>query len=283
MPTKRFTAPDAAAAKGNRRLAVITAYDAGQAAIAETAGADILLVGDSLGMVVLGLPDTLSVTMEHMLHHVKAVSNGSKSALVLADMPFMSYQADVAEAVRNAGRLVKEGRAQAVKLEGGRAVLPQVRAIAAAGIPVMGHLGLTPQHVASFGGFKAQAKTADAALALMEDARALSDAGCFGVVLECIPAEVAQAVTQAVDVPTIGIGSGPHCDGQVLVFHDLLGLYGQFRPRFVKRYAELGEEAVKALGRYAGEVRSGAFPGPEHGFGMAPKELEAFLAGLQSS
>jgi len=279
MQTKRTTAPDAAAAKGERRLAVVTAYDAGQAAIAEAAGADILLVGDSLGMVVLGLPDTLSVTMEHMLHHVKAVSNGSKSALVLADMPFMSYQADVAEAVRNAGRLIQEGRAQAVKLEGGRAVLAQVEAIVRTGIPVMGHLGLTPQHVASFGGFKAQAKTADAALALLEDAKALAGAGCFGIVLECIPSEVAKAVTEAISIPTIGIGSGAHCDGQVLVFHDLLGLYGQFKPRFVKRYAELGNDAVKALALYADEVRTGAFPGPEHGFDMLPDELEAFLKG----
>lgn len=277
METKRFTAPDAAAAKGNRKLAVITAYDAGQAAIAEKAGADILLVGDSLGMVVLGLPDTLGVTMEDMVHHTRAVSRGARRALVLADLPFMSYQADVAEAVRNAGRLVKEGGAQAVKLEGGRAVLPQVRAIVQAGIPVMGHLGLTPQHVAAFGGFRAQAKTAGAAKALLEDAVALAEAGCFAMVLECVPEQVARVVTQAVSVPTIGIGAGPHCDGQVLVFHDLLGLYGSFKPRFVKRYAELGEQAVQALSEFADEVRSGAFPGQEHSIAMEPDELRAFL------
>ena len=228
-------------------------------------------------MVVLGLPDTLGVTMEEMLHHVRAVSRGARRALVLADMPFMSYQADVAEAVRNAGRLVKEGGAQAVKLEGGKAVLPQVRAIVQAGVPVMGHLGLTPQHVAAFGGFKAQARTAEAAKALMQDALDLAEAGCFGMVLECVPEEVARAVTAAVPVPTVGIGAGVHCDGQVLVFHDLLGLYGDFKPRFVKRYAELGAQASEALARFTQDVRSGAFPAPEHSIAMAPDELAAFL------
>jgi 3-methyl-2-oxobutanoate hydroxymethyltransferase len=275
MQHNRVTAPDVTAAKGGRKITVITAYDAGQAALAEAAGADVLLVGDSLGMVVLGQPDTLGVTMEQMLHHVSAVSNGAKRALVLADMPFLSYQADVAEAVRNAGRMVKEGRAQAVKLEGGREVLPQVRAIVAAGIPVMGHLGLTPQHVAAFGGFKVQARTAEAAKRLIEDASLLAGAGCFAMVLECVPAPVAQWVTKSAPVPTIGIGAGPGCDGQVLVFHDLLGLHGDFRPKFAKRYAELGEQAVKALADFAGEVRSGAFPGPEHSFGMDPAELAA--------
>ncbi|WP_243359037.1 3-methyl-2-oxobutanoate hydroxymethyltransferase [Fundidesulfovibrio terrae] len=283
MQQRKITAPDVAAAKNARKLTVITAYDAGQAALAEAAGADILLVGDSLGMVVLGQPDTLGVTMGQMLHHVSAVSAGASRALVLADMPFMSYQADVAEAVRNAGRLVKEGRAQAVKLEGGREIVPQVRAIVSAGIPVVGHLGLTPQHVAALGGYKVQARTAEAARRLVEDARALCEAGCFAIVLECVPTQVAALVTQDVPVPTIGIGAGPGCDGQVLVFHDLLGLYEGFKPRFVKRYAELAALIREALGEFAREVRSGEFPTGEHSFEMDPEEYAKLVSGLKKS
>lgn len=283
MAGKQVTAPEVTAAKGRHKVVIITAYDAGQARLAEQAGADILLVGDSLGMVLLGHPDTLSVTMADMLHHVRAVAAGASRALVLADMPFMSYQADVAQAVRNAGRLIQNGRAQAVKIEGGREIIPQVKAIVAAGIPVMAHVGLTPQHVASFGGFKTQAKTAASARQLLEDAVAFERAGCFALLMECVPSQVAELVTARLSIPTIGIGAGPDCDGQVLVFHDLLGLSGDFRPRFVKRYAELGTLAREALGAFAAEVRSGAFPGPEHAVSMAPDELEALQDGLKGA
>ncbi|MBI4804400.1 MAG: 3-methyl-2-oxobutanoate hydroxymethyltransferase [Desulfovibrio sp.] len=283
MREKRITAPDITAAKGERKLTVITAYDAGQAGLAEAAGADILLVGDSLGMVVLGQPDTLGVTMSQMLHHVSAVSTGATKALVLADMPFMSYQADIAQAVRNAGRLVKLGRAQAVKLEGGGEILPQVRAIVGAGIPVMGHLGLTPQHVAALGGYRVQAKTAREARLLLDDALALAEAGCFALVLECVPSQVAEIVTQTIPIPTIGIGAGPACDGQVLVFHDLLGLYEGVKPRFVKCYAELGALAREALGRFTQEVRSGRFPAQEHGFAMDPEEYSQLRLSLKKN
>lgn len=278
MSQQRLTAPEIACSKGKRKLAVITAYDACQARLAEDAGADILLVGDSLGMVVLGQPDTLSVTMEQMLHHVHAVTASANKALVVADMPFMSYQTDVPSAVRNAGRLVKEARAQAVKLEGGREILPQIQAILTAGIPVMGHLGLTPQHVARLGGFKVQAKTAQAARTLLEDAVALADAGCFAMVLECVPAEVAALATEKVAVPTIGIGAGGGCDGQVLVFHDLLGLYEGFTPRFVKQYAQLGQLTRQALAQFTGEVRAGVFPDAAHVFAMDPQELAILLS-----
>jgi 3-methyl-2-oxobutanoate hydroxymethyltransferase len=274
----KMTAPAVAAAKGTRKIAVLTAYDYAAARLAEAAGIDVLLVGDSLAMVVLGHEDTLSVTMEEMLHHVRAVARGAEKALVVADMPFLSYQVSVAEAVANAGRFLKEGRAGAVKLEGGREVVPQVRAIVAAGIPVLGHVGLTPQHVAALGGFRVQSKTAEAAAKLLEDALALAEAGCFGVVLECIPGPVAAMVTRALPVPTIGIGAGPDCDGQVLVFHDVLGLYDRLRPRFVKQYADLGQRAVEALTQYADAVRNSDFPGPEHTFSMDPDALAAFLS-----
>lgn len=274
----RMTAPAVVAAKGVRKLPMLTAYDYAAARLAEAAGIDLLLVGDSLAMVVLGHEDTLSVTMEEMLHHVRAVSRGAQKALVIADMPFMSYQASVSEAVTNAGRFLKEGRAGAVKLEGGREVTPQVRAMVAAGIPVLGHVGLTPQHVAALGGFKVQSKTAKDAAELFADAMALAEAGCFGVVLECIPAPVAAAVTKALPVPTIGIGAGPDCDGQVLVFHDVLGLYDRIHPKFVKQYAELGKSAVGALTQYAQAVTKGTFPGPEHVFSMAPEAQDAFLS-----
>lgn len=274
----KMTAPAALAAKGARKLTMLAAYDFATARLADAAGVDMLLVGDSLAMVVLGHEDTLSVTMEEMLHHTKAVSRGAGNALVVADMPFMSYQASVAEAVTNAGRFLKEGRAGAIKLEGGREVLPQVRAIVAAGIPVIGHVGLTPQHVAALGGFKVQSKTAEAATRLLEDALALAEAGCFGVVLECIPAPVAAVVTERLPVPTIGIGAGPDCDGQVLVFHDVLGLYDRFLPKFVKQYAQLGKLAVEALTQWNDAVRNGVFPGPEHVFSMEPAAHAAFLS-----
>ncbi|MCM0755606.1 3-methyl-2-oxobutanoate hydroxymethyltransferase [Desulfovibrio aminophilus] len=272
--SKQLTAPDIQALKGRRKIVAVTAYDYPTGCIADAAEPDVVLVGDSLGMVVMGLPDTLSVTMEDMLHHCRCAARGVSHALLVGDLPFLSYQAGVEQAVLNAGRFLKEGDARAVKLEGGRAVLPQVRAIVAAGIPVMGHIGLTPQHIAGFGGFKAQGKTAEAARILLEDARALADAGCFALTLEAVPREVARLVTEAVAIPTIGIGAGPDTDGQVLVFHDLLGLFDRFVPKFVKQYAQLFGPAVEAVRTYAEEVRQGTFPGPEHTTPMDSKELE---------
>jgi 3-methyl-2-oxobutanoate hydroxymethyltransferase len=264
--SKRKTAPDMVAAKGRRRLSVVTAYDCPSGHYADQSGVDMVLVGDSLAMVVLGHEDTLSVTMEEMLHHTRATSRGVASALLIGDMPFLSYQASVQEAVRNAGRFLKEGRAQAVKLEGGRQYVPQVEAICAAGIPVMGHLGLTPQSVHRFGGYKVQGRSEKEAGAIIEDAKGLEQAGCFALVLECVPASLAKRITEAVTIPTIGIGAGPDCDGQVLVFHDLLGLNPTFTPKFVKTFANLGEAMVQGLTRYREEVEQGEFPGMEHSY-----------------
>jgi len=263
---KRITVPEIIGAKGNRKLTEITAYDYPTALWADKSGIDMVLVGDSLAMVVLGMEDTLSVGMTEMLHHTLAVSRGAKRALVIGDMPFMSYQASVEQALLNAGRFMKEARANAVKLEGGARVIAQVKAMVEAGIPVQGHLGLTPQSAAQFGGFKVQGKTAEAAKALIEDAQALAEAGCFSIVLEAIPASIAEMVTEAVAIPTIGIGAGPRCDGQVLVIHDVLGLFDRFVPKFVKRYAKLDEVIMDALVKYKEEVEQGIFPGPEHGF-----------------
>ncbi len=272
--SKRVTVPEVMAAKGKRKLTELTAYDYPTALWADTSGVDMLLVGDSLAMVVLGQEDTLSVGMTEMLHHTLAVSRGSQRALVIGDMPFMSYQASVEQALVNAGRFMKEARANAVKLEGGARVVPQVRAMVEAGIPVQGHLGLTPQSAAQFGGFKVQGKTAEAAKILIEDAQALADAGCFSIVLEAIPSAIAEMVTEAVPVPTIGIGAGPACDGQVLVIHDVLGLYDRFTPRFVKQYAKLGDSIIEALKRYKEEVEQGIFPGPEHSFIIKEDEVK---------
>jgi 3-methyl-2-oxobutanoate hydroxymethyltransferase len=276
MSGKKITAPDVAASKGERKLAMVTAYDYSSALLADKSGVDMILVGDSLAMVVLGHEDTLSVTMDEMIHHVRAVTKGAKRALVVADMPFLSFQAGVESAVMNAGRFLKEGRAQAVKAEGGRSVIPQIEAMVRAGIPVMGHLGLTPQHIAALGGFKVQSKTARAAILLIEEALALAEAGCFALVLEAIPAEAAAEVTARLPIPTIGIGAGPACDGQVLVYHDILGLYDRFKPKFVKQYADASSLIAEALTRYASEVRLGAFPGTEHSFTMTDQERAAF-------
>ena len=254
------------------KLTMLTAYDYSTAKLIDEAGINAILVGDSLGMVVLGYEDTLSVTMEDMIHHSAAVSRGIKDTLLITDMPFMSYQTSVYDAVVNAGRLVKEGHAQAVKLEGGKEVCPQIKAIVDASIPVCAHLGLTPQSVNAFGGFKVQGKRAEAARQLLDEAAALEDAGCFAIVLEAIPAPLAAAITARVSVPTIGIGAGADCDGQVLVLHDMLGLYSEFTPRFVKRYAELGTLMEQAVRDYAEEVRSGAFPTPAHSFSMDEEE-----------
>jgi 3-methyl-2-oxobutanoate hydroxymethyltransferase len=246
---------------------MLTAYDYAGARLAEQAGIPVLLVGDSLGSVILGHGSTVPVTMDEILHHTRPVVRATEKCIVVADMPFMSYQASPDDAMINAGRLLKEGGATAVKLEGGSEMAPLVRRMVTAGIPVMGHLGLTPQSVNQFGGHKVQAKTAAAAARLIGDARALEDAGAFAVVLETIPAPVAAAVTERLTIPTIGIGAGPSCDGQVQVFHDLLGMYDdQRRFKHAKRYATLGEVIRDAIGKYADEVESGAFPTADHSF-----------------
>lgn len=261
-------------------ITMVTAYDFPTARIADEAGLDAILVGDSLAMVVLGQPDTLSVTMDEMLHHARAVRRGASRALLIGDMPFMSYQADEAEALRNAGRFLKEAGMEAVKLEGGRSVAPAVRRIVRAGIPVQGHVGLTPQSVNALGGWKVQGRTAAAARSLLEDALALEDAGCFSVVLESVPDRVAAHITERLTIPTVGIGAGPGTSGQVLVLHDLLGLFDRFTPRFVKRYAELGEAARQALAAFRADVQSGAFPGAEHSYSIDDEEWRAFLESI---
>ncbi len=252
------------------KITMLTAYDVSTARAVDDAGIDIVLVGDSLGMVVLGYPTTLPVTMDEMAHHARAVARGISRALLVVDLPFMSYQVSREDALRNAGRLVKEDGAEAVKLEGGREVAGTVEALVAAGIPVMGHLGLTPQAYHQMGGYRVQARSAEEADRLLKDASALERAGIFALVLEGIPAEVARRVTQALSVPTIGIGAGPFCDGQVLVTHDMLGLQTDLSPKFVKRYANARELFVEAMRQYRDEVRSGAFPGPEHSYGLDP-------------
>jgi 3-methyl-2-oxobutanoate hydroxymethyltransferase len=247
-----------------RRFAMLTAYDFLSALILDEARIPILLVGDSLGMVMLGHPTTLPVTMDDMLVHAKAVSRGARQALLVGDMPFMSYQASVEDAIRNAGRFVQEGGMHAVKLEGGGPVVEITHRLTEIGIPVMGHLGLTPQSVHTMGGFKVQGKTEKQATRILADAKALEDAGAFSVVLEGMPSKLAADVTQALRVPTIGIGAGPACDGQVLVFHDMLGLTTGKAPKFVKRYANLAEDIARAATEYVEDVRAGRFPGPEH-------------------
>ena len=262
------------AKRTGHKLAVLTAYDYAVAKLVDQAGVNAILVGDSLGMVVLGHKDTLSVTMDDMLHHSKAVARAVESALLIVDMPFMSYHTSVYDAVCNAGRLVKEGGAHAVKLEGGAALCPQVAAIVQASIPVMGHLGLTPQSVNAFGGFKVQAREEEAARRLLADAKALQEAGAFALVLECIPAGLAALVSKSVDIPTIGIGAGAGCDGQVLVYQDMLGLFSELSPKFVKRYAELGQDMRTAFAAYVHDVQQGTFPAQQHSFQMDDSVLE---------
>ena len=263
----------AAKAKGEK-LSMLTAYDYSTAKLEDESGINGILVGDSLGNVVLGYEDTISVTMEDMIHHGAAVARGAKNALVVVDMPFMSYEVTVEEAVRNAGRLMKEGRAGAVKLEGGVRVAEQIRAIVKAGIPVMGHIGLTPQSINVFGGFKVQGKSEEAARALLADAKAVEEAGAFAVVIEAVPAALAQMITDAVSIPTIGIGAGAGCDGQILVYQDMLGMFSDFTPKFVKRYANVGEVMREAFANYAAEVASGAFPTEEHTYKIKDDVLE---------
>jgi 3-methyl-2-oxobutanoate hydroxymethyltransferase len=269
MAENQFTITSFKSAKEKgERISMLTAYDYTTATLLEEAGADSLLVGDSLGMVMLGYENTLQVTMDEMIHHTRAVARARRRALLIGDMPFLSYHVNVEEAVRNAGRFVQEGKAQAVKLEGGQDVLDKIRAILKAQIPVLGHLGLTPQSVHAMGGFKLQGKNIETARRIIDDALLLQDAGVFGIVLEGVPAELARIVTEKLEIPTIGIGAGPHCDGQVLVIQDLLGMFRQMRPKFVKTYAQLGDGTVSAVRQYIQEVRSGTFPGPEHSFAM---------------
>ena len=262
-----------------RKIRMITAYDYPMATLVDQSPMEMILVGDSLGMVVLGYESTVPVTMEEMIHHTSAVMRGAHNTFVVADLPFMSYQVSVPEAIRNAGRLLKEGGADAVKLEGGESMLPVVRAMVSAGIPVMGHLGLTPQTATMLGGLKAQARDAAAARTLLKDARLLVESGVFSLVLEAIPAQLGELVTKELSVPTIGIGAGPGCDGQVLVLYDMLGLFQRFLPKFVKRYANLGESIATALEQYCQEVESEAFPAAEHCFNMKREELAKLLEG----
>lgn len=256
-----------------KKLAMLTAYDYSTACLIDGAGINGILVGDSLGNVILGYQDTLSVTVDDMIHHCAAVSRGVKSALLVVDMPFMSYEVSVEEALRNAGRLMKEGRANAVKLEGGREMVPQIRAIVQAGIPVMGHIGLTPQSINALGGNKVQGKSAAAAQELLDDAKALAEAGVFAIVLECVPAALADKITAAVPVPTIGIGAGAGCDGQILVNQDMLGMSG-FKPKFLKHFANIGEVMTNAFQSYIAEVQAGTFPAEEHTFGIDQEIIE---------
>ena len=256
------------------KVTMLTEYVYSMAKLIDEAGINMILVGDSLGMVMLGYEDTLSVTMEDMVHHTRAVARGAKNALVVADMPFMSYQASVYDAVCNAGRLMKEGRAQAVKLEGGREFAEHIRAITNASIPVVAHLGLTPQSLNTFGGFKVQGKSEAAARKLLEDAKMVEEAGAVAVVLECVPAKLAELVTEKLHIPTIGIGAGAGCDGQVLVYQDMLSMFGDFKPKFVKRFGEVGALMKEAFQKYSEEVKSGAFPAQEHTFKIDDDVIE---------
>ncbi len=280
---KPVTAPSLRDKKSRHQvITCLTAYDYPTAVALDRAGIDILLVGDSLGMVVLGYDNTLPVTMDEMIHHCKAVARGARYALLVGDMPFLSYQVSPPEAVSNDGRFVQEAGMHAVKLEGGREQLPAVRAILDVGIPVMGHLGLTPQSVHMLGGFRMQASTASAARRLLDDALALELAGCFSLVLESIPARLARLVSSRLHIPTIGIGAGPGCDGQVLVTHDVLGLFDRFTPRFAKKYTDLHAAIAGAFGDFKAEVESGTFPGPEHSADMPDDEWQSLLNELES-
>ena len=262
-------------AKANKeKLTMLTAYDYSTAQAVDNSGINGILVGDSLGMVMLGYEDTLSVTMEDMIHHTKAVAKGAKNSLVVADMPFMSYQTSVYDAVVNAGRLIKEGKAQAVKLEGGVEVANHIEAIVKASIPVMGHIGLTPQSVNSFGGFKVQGKSEESAKKLIEDALAVERAGAFAIVIEGVPSKLAAIVTERLSIPTIGIGAGVECDGQILVYQDMLGMFSDFTPKFVKKYENIGNRMRGAFATYIEEVKSGVFPSEEHGFKIDEEVIE---------
>ncbi len=276
IPSKKLTIPDVVAMKqGGKRITMMTAYDAAFARLVDRSGIDILLVGDSAGMVMLGYPNTVPVTMDDMVRMAASVSRGATRPLLVGDMPFGSYQTGPQDALRNAARFLKEAGMDAVKIEGGHETVETVRTLVENGIAVMAHVGLTPQRVAQLGGFKTQARTARAARTLIEDAVALEHAGAFSIVLESIPAPVAAMVTERLGIPTIGIGAGPDCDGQVLVLHDVLGLFGEFKPKFAKRYADIGSAVLEALQAFDRDVREGTFPDQEHSFTMKDSELEA--------
>ena len=262
------------AKENNERISMLTAYDYSSAKLIDEAGIDAILIGDSLGMVSLGYEDTLSVTMEDMIHHTKAVARATKNALVVADLPFMSYQTSVYDAVYNAGRLIKEGRAHAVKLEGGIEMCDRIEAIVKSSIPVMAHIGLTPQSVNALGGFKVQGKDEKAAKALIEAAKAVEKEWAFAVVLECVPAKLAEIVTKELNIPTIGIGAGAQCDGQVLVYQDMIGMFSGFTPKFVKKYANIGDMMKEAFEEYNKEVKNGSFPSQEHIFKISEDVIE---------
>jgi len=272
----KVTVPAIVASKGGPKLKVVTAYDTPSAQIADRAGADIILVGDTLAHVVLGFDDTLPATVDIMVHHTAAVARAKPDALVLGDMPWLSYHISIEETVRNAGRLMREGRAEAVKIEGGRKRIPMVEALLSAEIPVMGHLGLTPQSIHAMGGYRVQGRKVEAATELVEDARALAAAGVFAIVLEGVPDIVAQIVTQEVPVPTIGIGAGPYCDGQVLVYHDVLGLHHGRLPKFVRQYTHLADIATEALEHFFADIESGAFPADTESYHMDEASARAF-------
>jgi 3-methyl-2-oxobutanoate hydroxymethyltransferase len=281
MSRKKVTILDLKAKKEkNEPITMLTAYDYPTGLLVDQAGIDIILVGDSLAMVVLGHENTVAVTMDEMIHHCKAVARGAKAPLLVGDMPFMSYQVDPKEAVRNAGRLLKEGGMDVIKLEGGQDMAPTVKAIVDAGIPVMGHIGLTPQTISKLGGYRVQGKDVATARALVDDARALEQAGAFSLILEAIPGPVAELITERVAIPTIGIGAGPGCDGQVLVIHDMIGLFDRFVPKFVKQYAHVFPVIVQALESYRDEVIAGTFPGPEHGYPMSDEAVRAVREAL---
>ena len=278
----KITGPQIMARKGGELIKMITAYDFPTARIADRAGADIILVGDSVANVVLGYGDTLAVSVDDMVHHTAAVARAEPSALIVGDMPWLSYHTSIDETVTNAGRFIREGRAEAVKLEGGRKRLPMINAVLDAEIPVMGHLGLTPQSVHSMGGYRVQGKRAAAAYDLVSDARALADAGVFAIVLEGVPDVLAEIVSTQISVPTVGIGAGPHCDGQVLVFHDILGLGGgEYLPKFVREYAHLADDAVDAVKRWFADIDSGEFPAEAETYHM-PSESADILRDLSS-
>ena len=283
MNKSRVTVLDVQQAKKQgRKLVMCTAYDYPFGLMADEAGVDMVLVGDSLGMVVMGLDGTVEVTMEHMIHHIKAVVRGCKGPLVVGDMPFMSYNTSIREAIQNAGRLMKEGGCEAVKLEGGIDFTLTIQAIVKAGIPVQGHIGLTPQTASALGGFKMQGRDALAAKLIIEDARALEDAGVFSMILEAVPAPLGQLVAESVTVPVIGIGAGPNVDGQVLVTHDMIGLFDKFVPKFVKQYAQVRKTILEALKEYKEDVLAATFPGPEHCFKMPDEALEQLKKLLKS-
>ena len=281
MERKKITVLDLQRKRdAGEKITMLTAFDYATGKIADEAGIDVLLVGDSLGMVILGREHTVSVTMEEVLHHCEGVACGARHPLLVGDMPFMSYQVDVKEAIRNAGRFLKEGGMDVVKLEGGREIAATTKAIVDAGVPVMGHIGLTPQHVSKYGGYRVQGKDVASARALIDDALALEDAGLFCLSLEAVPAPVARLITERVQIPTIGIGSGPHCDGQTLLIYDLVGMFDRFVPKYVKQYARIYPQMLEAVETYRQEVIEGAFPDAEHSYGMPEEALQELLKEL---